>query len=244
MIDVKDLRENSEIYKENTKRKFRDSKIVDSVLKLDVEWRKIKSEADSVRSERNKISEQINQEKKKGRPKRFDGKVNVSDLSRFSFLGELENGVQIFEKVLHHVSLNRRVKAVCLKKGNTCKLFFSSDFELDGKQLIAFYRLRFQIEFLFRDAKQHLGLTHCQARDKQSLNFHFNANFSLLNILKAEHHLEKANEGASFSLTSIKRQYSNTLLLNLFISKSDLNLSLEKIKPIIEELRNFGVIVA
>ena len=67
MIDVKNLRENPEIYKENTKRKFRDSKVVDSVLKLDVEWRKIKSEADNVRSERNKISEQINQEKKKGK---------------------------------------------------------------------------------------------------------------------------------------------------------------------------------
>ena len=67
MIDIKLLRENPEIYRENAKKKFRDSKIVDSVLKLDVEWRKIKSEADGIRSERNKVSEKINQEKKKGK---------------------------------------------------------------------------------------------------------------------------------------------------------------------------------
>src|SRR3989344_5807041 len=67
MIDIKLLRERPEIYRENTKKKFKDAKIIDSVLKLDVEWRKIKSETDNFRSERNKISEQINQEKKKGK---------------------------------------------------------------------------------------------------------------------------------------------------------------------------------
>ena len=67
MIDIKLLRENPEIYRENAKKKFRNPSLVDSVLKIDAEWRKIKSEADGIRSERNKISEQINQEKKKGK---------------------------------------------------------------------------------------------------------------------------------------------------------------------------------
>src|SRR3990167_8189263 len=67
MIDIKLLRENPDLYKKNAKKKFKNQKIVDDVLDLDVEWRKIKSEADNVRSERNKISEQINQEKKKGK---------------------------------------------------------------------------------------------------------------------------------------------------------------------------------
>src|SRR3989344_3195719 len=67
MIDIKHLRENPELYKENAKKKFKDVKIVDSVLKLDSEWRKLKLEADNLRSERNKISEEINQAKKKGK---------------------------------------------------------------------------------------------------------------------------------------------------------------------------------
>ena len=66
MIDIKLLRENPDLYKKNTKKKFKNQKIVDDVLDLDSEWRKTKLEADNLRSERNKISEQINQEKKKG----------------------------------------------------------------------------------------------------------------------------------------------------------------------------------
>ena len=67
MIDIKLLRENPELYKENAKKKFKDPKIIDLVLKLDSEWRKLKLQADNLRSERNKISEEINQAKKKGK---------------------------------------------------------------------------------------------------------------------------------------------------------------------------------
>ncbi len=67
MIDIKLLRENPELYKENAKKKFKDPKIIDFVLKLDSEWRKLKLEADNLRSGRNKISEEINQAKKKGK---------------------------------------------------------------------------------------------------------------------------------------------------------------------------------
>ena len=67
MIDIKNLRENPELYKENAKKKFKDPKIVDIVLKLDFEWRKLKLESDNLRSERNKISEEINRAKKSGK---------------------------------------------------------------------------------------------------------------------------------------------------------------------------------
>ncbi len=67
MIDIKLLRENPDLYRKNTKSKFKDPKIVDAVLELDSEWRKLKLEADNLRSERNKISEEINQAKKSGK---------------------------------------------------------------------------------------------------------------------------------------------------------------------------------
>jgi len=66
MIDIKHLRENPELYRENAKKKFKDPKQIDIVLNLDNEWRKIKLKADNLRAEKNKISERINQEKKKG----------------------------------------------------------------------------------------------------------------------------------------------------------------------------------
>ena len=56
MIDIKLIRENSEVVKENIKKKDQDSKLplVDKVKKLDENWRKLKTESDSLRAERNK----------------------------------------------------------------------------------------------------------------------------------------------------------------------------------------------
>ena len=61
MIDIKFLRENPEIVKENIKKKFQDAKLplVDEVIKLDEEYRKIKLESDTLRGDRNKLSKQI-----------------------------------------------------------------------------------------------------------------------------------------------------------------------------------------
>lgn len=66
MIDIKLIRENPDLVKENIKKKFQDKKIilVDKVVKLDNDWRKLKYEEDSLRSERNKISANINKLKK------------------------------------------------------------------------------------------------------------------------------------------------------------------------------------
>jgi IS4 transposase len=47
------------------------------------------------------------------------------------------------------------------------------------------YRTRFQIKFLFRDAKQNTGLTNCQYRKKEKLDFSFNASLSSINLSKA-----------------------------------------------------------
>ncbi len=65
MIDLKDLRERPETYKKNNRKKGRDERIINDVLKLDGEWRRVKTEADRLRHERNKISELINLAKKK-----------------------------------------------------------------------------------------------------------------------------------------------------------------------------------
>ena len=61
MIDIKFLRENPEIVKQNIINKFQHSKLplVDEVIKLDEEYRNILHEADSLRGNRNKISKQI-----------------------------------------------------------------------------------------------------------------------------------------------------------------------------------------
>ena len=61
MIDIKFLRENPEVVKENIRKKFQDQKLglVDEVIELDAESRKTQQEADDLRASRNKISKEI-----------------------------------------------------------------------------------------------------------------------------------------------------------------------------------------
>ena len=61
MLDLKFVRENPEIVKENIKNKFQDSKLplVDEVIALDEKNRTAKQEGDALRAERNKLSKQI-----------------------------------------------------------------------------------------------------------------------------------------------------------------------------------------
>lgn len=61
MIDIKFLRENPDIVRENIKKKFQDEKLplVDEVIELDAEKRATQQKADSLRASRNKLSKQI-----------------------------------------------------------------------------------------------------------------------------------------------------------------------------------------
>ena len=61
MLDIKFVRENPEAVKENLKKKFQDEKIpmVDEVIKLDEEFRTLRTEGDELRGKRNKISKEI-----------------------------------------------------------------------------------------------------------------------------------------------------------------------------------------
>ena len=61
MLDIKFLRENPEIVKQNIRNKFQDKKLplVDEVIELDALDRKLKGEAEAIRAEKNKVSKEI-----------------------------------------------------------------------------------------------------------------------------------------------------------------------------------------
>ena len=61
MLDLKFVRENPDIVKQNIKNKFQDKKIplVDEVIELDAKNRAAKKEADDLRANKNKIAKQI-----------------------------------------------------------------------------------------------------------------------------------------------------------------------------------------
>ena len=94
MIDIKFLRENPDVVKENIKKKFQDHKLplVDEVIALDAESRKAQTEASELRAARNKNSKEIGLLMKNGKrdeAEALKAKVNA-DAARLSELEEME----------------------------------------------------------------------------------------------------------------------------------------------------------
>ena len=76
MIDIKFLRENPEVVKENIRKKFQDSKLplVDEVIVLDTERRKVQQEADDLKAAKNKIAKEIGGLMKQGKKEEAEAK--------------------------------------------------------------------------------------------------------------------------------------------------------------------------
>jgi hypothetical protein len=115
---------------------------------------------------------------RRGRRRKYDGKVTFQDWSRFEALGTVKDHphLHLYTALVWHVSLQRQLRLVVLvnrKAGTKPRsiVLASTDLALDGHKLVEFYVARFQIEFLFRDSKQFTGLTDCQARAEWSLIF-------------------------------------------------------------------------
>ena len=106
MLDIKFLRENPDIVKENIKKKFQDEKIklVDEVIELDEKYRAAKTRCDNLRSQRNKISKQIGGLMAKGEKEEAEkvksqvGEIN-NELSSLE-VSEDELSQQIRERML------------------------------------------------------------------------------------------------------------------------------------------------
>ena len=94
MLDLKFVRENPEIVKQNIRNKFQDSKLglVDEVIELDAKSRAVKAEADSLRADRNKISKQIGAMMAQGKKEEAEAlkKQVTADSERLAALEEQE----------------------------------------------------------------------------------------------------------------------------------------------------------
>ena len=98
MLDLKFVRENPDIVKQNIKNKFQDEKLVlvDEVLKLDQENRDIKQEVEALRANRNKISKQIGALMAQGKKEEAEAvkKQVTENAARMAELDEREKVVE------------------------------------------------------------------------------------------------------------------------------------------------------
>lgn len=187
---------------------------------------------------------------KKGANKKYDGKFNLKSINMNHFVEVIsENDLKVYSAIVYSVAFKRDIKiavAMFYKDGKETnrKIYFSTHLELSGEKIFRYYCSRFQIEFLYRDAKQHCGLTNCQARSENKLYFHFNAALTAVNLAKVDWFKSKTNENSQFSMSDYKTMCNNDLLLNQFIRKFGINPNTKKNTNIISELREWGIIAA
>jgi hypothetical protein len=186
----------------------------------------------------------------RGRPKTLDGKINMSqiDKQRINLCYE-DDEIKLYVGIVYSKTLRRKIKLAYIERWENGKYtgqyaaLFSTDLELDGQRIYQYYKCRYQIEFLFRDAKQFTGLTQCQARSENKMHFHFNTSLTTVSIAKAAYFLPLAKQGnRSFSMSDVKTLHLNRIIADRIFSNLELDLSCKKIRRIYQEVLWLGKI--
>jgi len=184
----------------------------------------------------------------RGRPKAYDGKVDCNNIDkrRIKKFDEDEDTVY-YSGIVYCMALKQLVRIVYLqdKKTKRYEIFVCTDTLLMAELILKYYRLRFQIEFLLRDAKQHCGLEECQARSGNKLCFHFNMALSAVSVAKAALWLSlPKKKREAFSMRNIKLMYYNKMITDRIFSNLALDLNCKKIKQLYDQCLDIGALAA
>ena len=158
---------------------------------------------------------------------------------------------------LRHKKFPDPLNVVCILKTHLLTekkshlLLFTSDLALDAEKIIEYYRLRFQIEFNFRDAKQYWGLEDFMNVNKTPVNnaanlsmFMVNVSAKLLAPLRAEHtevsvlDLKARYRGLKYWRETLKILPQNFYFLILLLLIKSLNVSGQSVLFIIHPLNS------
>jgi len=188
---------------------------------------------------------------KRGAPKKYAGRVKRSepDMDFFTLCYNAKE-LKVYNAIVYYKAFGRNINlsiAVFFNsdgKEVARKLYFSTDLKMDGIKIVSYYRSRFQIEFLYRDAKQHCGLEDCQARSKNKLHLHFNAALTTVNLAKLHWLDTRKSDSDAFSMADFKTLCNNMLLLERFFSVFAINPNKAINQQKIKELYKYGCIAA
>lgn len=190
------------------------------------------------------------QSKGRGRSKQYDGKIYYSQLN-VQHLNSIEktDDSEIYQAVVNSIAMKRNINLVIVRTKKCGKwghnLYFATDLNLSAIDVLRYYRSRFQIEFTYRDGKQHTAMNNCQARSENKIHFHINASLTAVNIAKVTHWFSIAkSKRMVFSMSDVKTLYHNQLLTDRFLDKFGINPNTKKNKEKIRQLNKLGLIAA
>ena len=150
MIDLKFLRENPEVVKENIKKKFQDHKLplVDEVIELDAKSRAAQQEADELRASKNKLSKEIGALMAQGKKDEAEEikKQVAADAARLAELEEQEK--ELSEKVTKIMMTIPNIidPSVPIGKDDSCNV----EIEKFGEPVVPDFEIPYHTEIMER----------------------------------------------------------------------------------------------
>ncbi len=100
-------------------------------------------------------------QKRRGRPRKFAGKFKIDDLNCVKQEEPIDAKTDIYSGIFYSNSLERPVKVVVVRYKEHNKvgtaILFSTDISLEARDIYLFYKVRYQIEFVFRDVLEQSG---------------------------------------------------------------------------------------
>ena len=147
----------------------------------------------------------------RGRRRRYGKRVDYDQLpAEYLTTDQTEQGIrtQTYQFTALHKTFADPLNVVVIlrhdeKKGKTARIIlFSTDTRLAADKLVQYYRLRFQIEFNFRDAKQHWGLEDFMVTQVQKVSNSANLSLFMVNLSQA-----MRNQTGETSVLDLKARY-------------------------------------
>jgi hypothetical protein len=182
---------------------------------------------------------------RRGAPKRYDGKVDWSELFHASsWWGSslMTRRLRSTTQPLNSPHFGRNLQVVVLvdTQAEAYAVLGCSDPNLEAMKIVKYYHLRFQIKLIFRDAKQFTGLTHCQARSREKLHFHLNMSLTAVSLAQAS----MLSSKQKISMNDFVRRAYNRWLTGHLLFKLGLNSEFELNNPKIQQVIRMGSMAA
>ena len=183
-----------------------------------------------------------------GRPRKYAGRFDRARIPDLPAVDLEDEGKRLHHAQLYYKPFKCLLRVVFVldidadPEEARPTILFATDPEMDPERIYRIYRDRFQIEFNFRDAKQHLGLAVCQARTEARHHFHVNAVLSALawTRLELRHAAHQALE--RFSMANVKLKAFLELVLQRLFDTDGLGRTLQQYPEALQALLDLGQI--
>ena len=184
---------------------------------------------------------------KRGRPRKYQGKVDLHDLERWDLEHE-DSRERSFTLVVYAPRFGRDLRVVVVQRLDRMgrvqsqAVLCSTDVSMTAEEVQRLYAARFEMEFVFRDAKQYAGLTTCQMRSSLALHTHWNVALLTVSLVRA-HALQGLEQGQDlvFGMEDAKRRAYNALYTRHLLSHLGQEARFDEIASIPSGPLDFGI---